>query len=88
LGVVVEIIENSVSDDSGKKVMHALNLQFAIHLLEQQTNVATSKVCASLSRKGFQQESKGLQIRPDKLSVKVFGRLRQLFPSTKLPERP
>jgi hypothetical protein len=76
-----------VADGSGKKPMHALNLQFAVHLMEQQADIATSKVCSSLSRKGFQQESKRLRVRSDQHSVKVIGKVRQLLRSTKLPER-
>jgi hypothetical protein len=75
-----------VADSSGKKPIHALNLQFAVHLLEEQADIATSKVCASLSRKGFQQESKRLQVRSDKHSKKVIGKVRQLLRSTKLPD--
>jgi hypothetical protein len=75
-----------VADGSGKKPIHALNLKFAVHLLEQQADIATSKVCASLSRKGFQQESKRLQVRSDKHSKKVIGNVRQLLRSTKLPD--
>lgn len=74
-----------VADGSGKKPMHALNLQFAVHLLEQQADIATSTVCASLSRKGFLQESKRLQVRSDKHSKKVISKVRQLLRSTKLP---
>jgi hypothetical protein len=75
-----------VADGSGKKPMHALNLQFAVHLLEEQADIATSKVCSSLSRKGFKQESKRLQVRSDKHSKQVISKVRQRLRSTKLPD--
>jgi hypothetical protein len=75
-----------VPDGSGKKSIHALNLHFAVHLLEEQADIATSKVCSNLSRKGFKQESKRLQVRSDKHSKKVISKVRQLLRSTKLPD--
>jgi hypothetical protein len=75
-----------VADGSGKKPMHALNLQFAVHLLEEQAEIATSKVCSSLSRKGLKQESKRLQVRSDKHSTQIIGKIRQRLRSTKLPD--
>jgi hypothetical protein len=75
-----------VEDGTGKKPIHGLNLKFACSLLQQQAEAATSKVCASLSRKGFKQESKRLQVRSDKHSKKVIGKVRQLLRSTKLPK--
>jgi hypothetical protein len=75
-----------VADGSGKKSMHALNLQFAVHLLEEQADIATSRVCSSLSRKGLKQESKRLQVRSDKHSKQVICKVRQLLRSTKLPD--
>jgi hypothetical protein len=75
-----------VANGTGKKPMHALNLQFAVHLLEEQADIATSKICSSLSRKGLQQESKRLQVRSDKHSTKVIGKVRQRLRSTKLPD--
>jgi hypothetical protein len=75
-----------VADGSGKKPMHALNLQFAVHLLEEQADVATSQICSSLSRKGLQQESKRLRVRSDRHSKQVIGRVRQRLRSTKIPD--